>query len=1065
MNYLVLAILTCLVQLRVYISVTEISWDFDSKDVNGWGQEATKVINVEVTMTNNELRGNINGLNPIIDSPSLFMIVGRRNYCVIRMAYSGSAVLGRLLLLSSPTTTALSLSKLNKNSNNSSESSSNVSYSTNQNLDFKLQKSWEDTVIVVPSSNIPATSDAHSIDKIADASYKTSYIANISNQHIVINFDLQVSRWISSVALFPLEGMEPRKCLLLRSLSNDDSHSQFMTVKSFVVHRVLNSTNATQSSTTVTGFNEYARYWQLIILDTYQSLNVSVSNISKANKMQVGISEIEFQGMTNDASVVPFAVNNTNAYTSYYIPMYTSNLMQHPLIGIRLEILHRDATLPITPSTAASSHTQQQAFKREGIAIDYIRITRAPLIWRVRGQGCVNVYYDVDVSLLDAFDHSIFSSPDTSSASSFSTADLVLKPLYKNDFYNVTSQTEYINNERPMYYYYQHSFPTFEITKVPFKYAATFDCPLVSDGAGTDIYVDGIDFGRDPTVHIDGKLCPMKSQIFSEPGSRVSTVICTLPSFSGYDLMAAGDSLLTRGGLVTVRIQDAVHPGLMYESKLLSYRMAPPKTRPLVVRHVRSHAVDVSWVPPGEGGRLLDSLVTTGYTLIWRPLKLANITAMSSEDLVSMVQNGELVSTIINNMTEYYQPISRRQTSNMTVGNITFTSIKGLNSNAPYQFAIAAQAEGGGQLNSFQESGDISSPDNVAGIQYPSPTDSYGRRERAKTALVGEYSDWSHVVLTPSFDITMSFPHSTNCATELFLTPLTIDGNSTNGTSVSKEVTNIADPFQYSAPQPAYILLDGNSHNPGIMFKMMGSASLQSVASTVAADEAIARFLESNDHVTRKFAGYPDSGLCRSPSSSNHSSRSGNISSTNSSSSMNGSSVDAYNIIRLTNSAARQSGAAWYPHKVNVREGFDTTFSFYLSSPSVLCDIMGDVNSLCRSRGADGLAFVIHNPDYAVDSTAYDTTSPDYNMDSTIIEVDSLSAPPSAGVTRPPTAGTQVLGAMGSGLGYDGIANGLSVEIDTFSNSDKFDPYENHVAVMTAVTCSLLDLLLCHIRH
>jgi hypothetical protein len=114
--------------------------------------------------------------------------------------------------------------------------------------------------------------------------------------------------------------------------------------------------------------------------------------------------------------------------------------------------------------------------------------------------------------------------------------------------------------------------------------------------------------------------------------------------------------------------------------------------------------------------------------------------------------------------------------------------------------------------------------------------------------------------------------------------------------------------------------------------------------------------------------------------------------------------------LRLTPSEARQSGAIWYPRKMNVREGFDTTFTFQISSPSLKCDRLDDVNTYCRSRGADGLAFVIQN------------TLPD------------------------------ALGVAGSGLGYAGIFNALAVELDTYHNYDQMDYYENHVSVITQVS-------------
>lgn len=94
---------------------------------------------------------------------------------------------------------------------------------------------------------------------------------------------------------------------------------------------------------------------------------------------------------------------------------------------------------------------------------------------------------------------------------------------------------------------------------------------------------------------------------------------------------------------------------------------------------------------------------------------------------------------------------------------------------------------------------------------------------------------------------------------------------------------------------------------------------------------------------------------------------------------------------------------------VNVREGFDTSIKFQISNPSQKCDRLDDVNTYCRSRGADGFAFVLQH-------TAIDA-----------------------------------LGNSGSGLGYEGIFNALAVELDTYHNYDQMDYYENHISVQTNV--------------
>lgn len=111
--------------------------------------------------------------------------------------------------------------------------------------------------------------------------------------------------------------------------------------------------------------------------------------------------------------------------------------------------------------------------------------------------------------------------------------------------------------------------------------------------------------------------------------------------------------------------------------------------------------------------------------------------------------------------------------------------------------------------------------------------------------------------------------------------------------------------------------------------------------------------------------------------------------------------------LRLTSSMARQVGAAWYARPQNVEEGFTTAFTFRMANPSLRCGQMDDAYTHCRSRGGDGLAFVVQGQ------------SP------------------------------RALGAGGAGLGYTGVANSVAVEFDTFYNAELLESGENHVAVHT----------------
>jgi len=111
--------------------------------------------------------------------------------------------------------------------------------------------------------------------------------------------------------------------------------------------------------------------------------------------------------------------------------------------------------------------------------------------------------------------------------------------------------------------------------------------------------------------------------------------------------------------------------------------------------------------------------------------------------------------------------------------------------------------------------------------------------------------------------------------------------------------------------------------------------------------------------------------------------------------------------LRLTPSSAGRVGAAWYGRKVNVREGFETSFSFELSNPSVRCHTMDDAYTHCRARGADGFAFVIQEQS------------------------------------------EEAMGEPGQGLGYSGIQNSIAIEFDTYFNPGNLEPYENHISVHT----------------
>lgn len=118
-----------------------------------------------------------------------------------------------------------------------------------------------------------------------------------------------------------------------------------------------------------------------------------------------------------------------------------------------------------------------------------------------------------------------------------------------------------------------------------------------------------------------------------------------------------------------------------------------------------------------------------------------------------------------------------------------------------------------------------------------------------------------------------------------------------------------------------------------------------------------------------------------------------------------GSAALSTNRLRLTSAGENQVGAAWLADRVDVQNGFDTTFQFQITERG---GHSPDWQSGVSNTGADGFTFMIQN------------------------------------------AGASAIGLYASGLGYYGIPNGLAVEFDTWNNKPSYcEPNGNHVAVQS----------------
>jgi len=120
--------------------------------------------------------------------------------------------------------------------------------------------------------------------------------------------------------------------------------------------------------------------------------------------------------------------------------------------------------------------------------------------------------------------------------------------------------------------------------------------------------------------------------------------------------------------------------------------------------------------------------------------------------------------------------------------------------------------------------------------------------------------------------------------------------------------------------------------------------------------------------------------------------------------------------LRLTPSHPSKAGSVWYESRVPVLRGFESTFSWQITDPSVECtehvdrSFSRNLHKSCVVHGGDGFAFVIHGD-----------------------PADALA-----------------LGGDGEQLGYGGISNSIAVEFDTWTNVDtqqSDDVFQDHISI------------------
>ena len=361
----------------------DVSWDFnDNQDLQGWGNSTAEEMNMEVKSVDGELRCSIIGFNPKLESPRLFLNVSRRHYVVMRAKYLGAAQDARLLLRSGGSPSPAQQLDLSH------------SYWSERQRMVPISASTASTSTVQLTPGSVSSGLPHDKALLADGRAETYYLST-SSKAVNVVLDLGSQRWVTALRMSPIgDSRSPKRCVLQQSVTN--GVGPFETVKTFTIRGSNSSSSLDAEEQRVAGFNGYARYWRLIVLDNYGGSGV-------------GIREVSLDGYDDTVTPVPFSLRNTGQYETYYLPI--STYLSGMLLRMRLELVYTD-------HSEVNPHKSGKVF-REGLYIDHIRVVRAPEVWKVR--GCLDKYYP--------------------------------GPSFQEPTYNVTTHINRVNGNLPVHYF------------------------------------------------------------------------------------------------------------------------------------------------------------------------------------------------------------------------------------------------------------------------------------------------------------------------------------------------------------------------------------------------------------------------------------------------------------------------------------------------------------------------------------------------------------------------------------------------------------------------------------
>ena len=471
--------------------------------------------------------------------------------------------------------------------------------------------------------------------------------------------------------------------------------------------------------------------------------------------------------------------------------------------------------------------------------------------------------------------------------------------------------------------------PLMNNTKKMSVYANTYACPIVGN---LRITLRGERLGsseRPTTIVVGGRPCLNVTYHSSGAGdsqySRANSdeVSCKLPagvpSVSGKPV----DVVVARGDT----------PGLRDTVQYLAYQGPPTRAATPRISNIAARSVDLCWVPPalkgsqvGSSSGLLGALQTTGYIITYHVVSDQQATDAKTEEIKQKLQARHDNARIIHNV---------------TLGNVTATTIIGLKPDTRYVFAVAAVVE-----------------DRFSDQLFIDTVDLYGRRSHLPGAFVGPFSDFTNATATLQHDVSFNI----------------FNANATVQHGPADERATLG-PTGLFGGEGSYGLL------------LVGSANIENCnASTACCDgfnvhqyEAVGdgcggKHLSCIEMATPNFhKAEPETAFRKAaindPQFPQNDRVEKRIVLVEEISSLALTlplqpTASCGPAIRLTPSLPRHAGAMWYARRLNVREGFDTTIVFRTSNPSQRCNLMDDVYTSCQSRGGDGFAFVIQEDRY-----------------------------------------------------------------------------------------------------